>query len=640
MKKRAVSLLLAVLLTVLWHPVTAGAGGSMQNFKSVRQYRDGQFIDVSDQWFAPYVKKCYEYGLLSGKSETAFEPQSNLTIAEAIKLAAGLHSIYYENTIPPNTSSRAPWFGPYVNYALENRIITSSYPNYNANATRSDMAVIFANALPDEALLPINKIGDDFIPDVSMSYSYGPAVYKLYSAGVLTGSDSAGTFYPGRTITRDAVAAIVARMADPSLRQTLSLQAKELSPVELSAKCSTAVFRVDIFDETGYLSRSCSGFFISSDGLAVTSASVAEHASAARIVTTGGKTYEIAGVYDYNTTSDLALVKVEGDGFPYLDIGNSDTVALGSSIYAVGFPAGYAQTMTRGIITNLKFIISDTDSFMFDANISPGCSGGPLIDTSGHVVGVIRGILTTNEDGELDDSQNVNVAVPVNLLSGFETSKIVPLSELNPFGPYRVTSSPSSVVIKKGQSAAVVIGVTQPNQQDWMLYYESQDESVVTCKWGSGLSGKNVTLQLQGLRAGTATVEVLLLKESDWSYLATTYITVTVVNAEPTLPTYEGFYPVIDFGAYANVPLFDTFTSEEVNSFFYKAEDVRLSPQTVFSVYPEHLISVGCDYLGTVETQNGFPLMVFDYAPKKFRVLFGVENHDDVLCYVVAIIPY
>ena len=56
-----------------------------------------------------------------------------------------------------------------------------------------------------------------------MSASYADAVYLLYRAGVLTGSDSAGTFRPDSTIKRSEAAAIVTRMADPSLRQRITL---------------------------------------------------------------------------------------------------------------------------------------------------------------------------------------------------------------------------------------------------------------------------------------------------------------------------------------------------------------------------------------------------------------------------------
>jgi hypothetical protein len=223
MKKRILSLVLVLVLAFSVLPIAAEAAGTLSNFGKVNTYQAGQFTDVSNEWFAPSVQAAYEYGLMGGTSGATFSPAKNLTVAEALKIAACLHSIY--NTGAASFPQADPWWQPYVDYALQNGIIAGAFANYTANATRSDFAVIFAAALPDEALTVRNTIDDNAIPDVKLSYSYGPAVYKLYRAGILTGSDAAGTFYPSTYITRDAVAAIVARMAVPDLRKTLTLPA-------------------------------------------------------------------------------------------------------------------------------------------------------------------------------------------------------------------------------------------------------------------------------------------------------------------------------------------------------------------------------------------------------------------------------
>lgn len=163
----------------------------------------------------------YMYGLINGVSQNAFSPDTNLKISEAIKLAACIHSIYHNGWA--DFSPGTPWYQVYVDYAMENGIISSYYPDYDEYITRSEFAVIFANALPDEGLPEINRIGDNRLPDVKISDKYGPAVYKLYRAGILTGNDSFGTFYPDSLILRKEAAAIVTRMVDPSLRKVFSL---------------------------------------------------------------------------------------------------------------------------------------------------------------------------------------------------------------------------------------------------------------------------------------------------------------------------------------------------------------------------------------------------------------------------------
>jgi hypothetical protein len=421
MKKRVLSFLLILILVVLILPTYAFAAGSLSNFAKAKTYTLGQFTDVSDQWFAPNVQSAYEYGLVDGTSPNTFSPSKNLTIAEAIKLAACLNSIY--NTGSASfTKGTTPWYQPYVDYALSNGIIKAAYPDYTAYATRSDMAVIFAHALPDEAMTPKNTIDDNAIPDVSIGYSYGVDVYKLYRAGVLVGSDK-GVFSPNSNITRDAVAAIVSRMADESLRLSLTLASKELSATEVAAKCAPAVFHVMLLSKTGDTIRDASGFFINSSGLAVTNYHVIKNMTSAKIKMTDGKSYDITGVYDYSEENDLALIQVNGSNFPYLDLADSASVVTGQNIYAIGYPLAVDQTVTPGTITNASHMVDGINYIMINASISSGSSGGALINSAGKVLGVTSASYSAG--------QNLNLAVPINLLKGLsETKTLVTLPSL------------------------------------------------------------------------------------------------------------------------------------------------------------------------------------------------------------------
>ena len=107
-----------------------------------------------------------------------------------------------------------------MNYAQQKGIIPvqNSISKYNDYATRLEFAQILANALPDEALKEKNDIKDNAIPDVNSSTQGAAYVYQLYRAGVLTGNDSSGRFFPSSYITRAETAAVVSRMADPALR--------------------------------------------------------------------------------------------------------------------------------------------------------------------------------------------------------------------------------------------------------------------------------------------------------------------------------------------------------------------------------------------------------------------------------------
>ena len=222
MKKKILSLLLALTLLCGLMPA-ALAAESMDNFGTAQTYPAGKFTDVSDSaWYAESVKTAYELGLVQGSSETTFNPDGNITIGSTIALAARLHSIY--TTGSADFTQGDPWYQVYVDYAVDNGIITAGqFSDYNANATRRQFAGILSKALPEEELGAINEVEEGDIPDLTAGSTNYEEIYMLYRAGVLTGSDKYGTFAPETTIGRSSVAAIVARMAVPALRQKVTL---------------------------------------------------------------------------------------------------------------------------------------------------------------------------------------------------------------------------------------------------------------------------------------------------------------------------------------------------------------------------------------------------------------------------------
>ena len=223
-KKRLLSLLLTGALCLSLSAPALAAG--LENFQKTNPYTAGQFTDVpAGEWYAANVQAAYELGLMEGSSATTFNPSGNLTIAEALVLACRLHSTYVGDGATFAGSGGA-WYQPYVDYAVETAILSpGTYSDYTATATRAQFASILAAALPAEALTAINSV--TALPDVAADAAYAPAVLSLYNAGVLTGSDAAGSFKPDTTIQRSEVATIVTRMADPSLRKTFTLTPAE-----------------------------------------------------------------------------------------------------------------------------------------------------------------------------------------------------------------------------------------------------------------------------------------------------------------------------------------------------------------------------------------------------------------------------
>ena len=178
-----------------------------------------QFADVSkDKWYYQNVIEAFELALMKGNSDTVFNPEGNVSVVEAITMACRIHSIHATGT--ENFTQGNPWYQVYLDYALENGIISEEMYSSDVTriATRAEFAEIFAKALPDIGLIEVNNVYDGDIPDVAAGASYYDAVYKLYRAGILNGSDDKKTFYPNNNISRAECAAIVSRMADVNNR--------------------------------------------------------------------------------------------------------------------------------------------------------------------------------------------------------------------------------------------------------------------------------------------------------------------------------------------------------------------------------------------------------------------------------------
>jgi serine protease Do len=160
-----------------------------------------------------------------------------------------------------------------------------------------------------------------------------------------------------------------------------------------------------------------SGFFVSGDGLIVTNKHVVDQKNAEYTVFTNDGKKHPAKVVARDPVLDIALIKIEGSGFPFLTLGNSDTLAVGQSVIAIGNALGeYRNTVSVGVVSGLARSITAGDNsgkseildhvIQTDAAINLGNSGGPLLDLSGNVVGV--------DVAMAQGSQSIGFALPIN----------------------------------------------------------------------------------------------------------------------------------------------------------------------------------------------------------------------------------
>ena len=152
-----------------------------------------------------------------------------------------------------------------------------------------------------------------------------------------------------------------------------------------------------------------SGFVISGDGLIATNFHVIGEGRALRVEFPDGTKREVTAVHASDRLRDLAVIRVAGEALPHLELGDSRTVEQGMAAIAMGNPLGYRFSMVEGIIS-ARQEIEGRPMLQLAMPVERGNSGGPVLDTSGRVLGIVT-LKSTRE-------ANLGFAVPVNELKG------------------------------------------------------------------------------------------------------------------------------------------------------------------------------------------------------------------------------
>jgi serine protease Do len=141
-----------------------------------------------------------------------------------------------------------------------------------------------------------------------------------------------------------------------------------------------------------------SGFIIESDGYILTNNHVVDGAEEI-IVALSDRREREAVIVGQDALSDLAVLKIEGENLPTLDMGSSDSLEAGQWVVAIGSPFGFEHSVTAGIVSATGRSLPENNGnyvpfIQTDVAINPGNSGGPLLDLNGKVVGINSQILT------------------------------------------------------------------------------------------------------------------------------------------------------------------------------------------------------------------------------------------------------
>lgn len=251
----AVSLVLALSLAL----PAAAAETAEPLLPAVRTY-GGQFTDLEDSWCREEAIAVYETGLMNGKSDTRFDIQGSLTYAQITVIAARLHNLLSGGDGDlGDAAQNEPWYQPAVDYLTahleEGDGDASAYvltdlswldSFADVSCDRYDFVWYLAAVLPEETLTPINDISS--LPDETDN-----DILSFYRAGILTGSDSKGTFNGQDTINRGQAAAILARITDPARRVSFTLTSPNYTEEVLGLEPDTVILSVDGYDITAEL---------------------------------------------------------------------------------------------------------------------------------------------------------------------------------------------------------------------------------------------------------------------------------------------------------------------------------------------------------------------------------------------------
>ena len=166
-------------------------------------------------------------------------------------------------------------------------------------------------------------------------------------------------------------------------------------------KVKNAVVKVDNYSSVRgneRLSGSGSGFVFSSDGLILTNSHVIDNSGKLIVTLLDGDefTAEVTGI---DRDTDIAIIKIYGSGYSPAKLGVSHDLRIGQLVIAIGNPLGYQHSVSVGVLSGVGRTMRTPDGHLIDnilqsdAAMNPGNSGGPMIDTSGEVIGINTAII-------------------------------------------------------------------------------------------------------------------------------------------------------------------------------------------------------------------------------------------------------
>lgn len=239
---------------------------------------------------------------------------------------------------------------------------------------------------------------------------------KMQSIDITPNTVGEDTITIASTKTKDKLIVKIKVVEKPS--------SQKLSAKEIYSHCGNSVVEINV--ETSYSTSQGSGFHIG-NGMVVTNNHVIEEATKITVTSSDNKKYQVKEILGFSYDLDIAILSTEITG-EALTL-SKDKVSVGENIYALGSPLGLTGTMSSGIVSTDSRIIDQVDYIQITAPISPGNSGGPLINEYGEVVGI--------NTMHYIDGQSLNFAVNIGELAKISTNLPMTIQEYAEYGDKR-----------------------------------------------------------------------------------------------------------------------------------------------------------------------------------------------------------
>lgn len=352
-------------------------------------------------------------GIVNGTGgDSGYALSGTATRAQAVAVIvrlAGCSTKAAATTVRTGFTDLPAWASDTVSYAYGQGWVSGT-----GDTTFSPNAAISANAYCAFLLRMLGYREDtgDFVYTDAMGFAQRIGLVSQSDTGIFTRGDlfamTAGALTFAYKGTSETV--IERLVSDGAVTQAaanaLGLLNTQLTARQIWDRYHAAVFCLNTYESQLYIdakepSANASGFFIDSEGIAVTNYHAISGAIYATVTLSSGEVYEVERVLYYDQAADLAVIRVsqtsltgvKTSAFASLEMVSSDTVCNGDTVYAIGNPLGLGLTVSAGVVASSSRAVDSYSQpcIVNSADISQGSSGGALFNVYGQVVGITSG---------------------------------------------------------------------------------------------------------------------------------------------------------------------------------------------------------------------------------------------------------